>query len=420
MTRNFLGSILIFLTGLTTWSGVIVHRCSLERASIKNDSAVVNNIKYGLLSVDVWRDRIQEIIAGDIGSFALSPDQEEDLKQVISNVLQALINETDALLQKRRKTLSQKIQKFIVSAFIDTSDLRKRVPALTQTIIDEIRKPANLAKLKHLAQRQLDIYSAKSYDNAKDVSALNGILNKYQTTSPEEFNQKTQGLIQSLDHRGRIYSGVMLGSLLLFLAVWRGARRLPDVRNLLFSFGVALAFVFLLTSLTTPMMEIDARINKVDLVLVGKHLVFQDQVLYYRNKSILQVVKTMFDVREASSALVGVLILVFSILFPILKLIAAESYLLGGARIRANKWIDFFAFKSGKWSMADVMVIAIFMAYIGFNGILKSQLENLNIKTETLESISTSGTSLQPGYPLFVAFVLLGLFLSFMLEKRRK
>ena len=32
---------------------------------------------------------------------------------------------------------------------------------------------------------------------------------------------------------------------------------------------------------------------------------------------------------------------------------------------KKNKLIQFFAFKSGKWSMADVMVVAIFMAYIG-------------------------------------------------------
>jgi hypothetical protein len=125
----------------------------------------------------------------------------------------------------------------------------------------------------------------------------------------------------------------------------------------------------------------------------------------------------MLDAGGADSRVVGVLILAFSILFPISKLISAEWYLLGDGKLRANRWIHFFAFKSGKWSMADVIVVALFMAYIGFNGILKSQLESLNIKTETLQCVSTSGTALQPGCTLFVTFVLFGLFLSFMLEK---
>jgi hypothetical protein len=57
------------------------------------------------------------------------------------------------------------------------------------------------------------------------------------------------------------------------------------------------------------------------------------------------------------------------------------------------------------------------MAYIGFKGILDSQLAGLNMKTDSLASISTNETSLQPGFILFVAFVLFGLILSVILQK---
>ena len=70
--------------------------------------------------------------------------------------------------------------------------------------------------------------------------------------------------------------------------------------------------------------------------------------------------------------------------------------------------------------MADVNVIAIFMAYIGFKGILDSQMDYLNMKTDSLASISTNETSLQPGFILFVAFVLFGLVLSVILQKITK
>jgi len=415
--RTLLYVILTPLLALTAGFGGAVHHFTSERTSIKYDSSYVNSIQYGLLSVDLWKDRIQEIVSGNIGDFALSQSQQEDLKKVIANVLQALISETDALLHKRQKTLSGKIRKLVLSTFIDMTDIRKKVPAMTQTIIDEIKKPANSAKLKHLAQSQLDKYAAQSYDNNRDLSPLNRILLKYQATSTDEFNQKTQGMISHLENMAEFSTCAMLGSALLFLGVWWGARKNPAVQKLLFTFATAFALVFLIIALTTPMMEIDARINKVDILLVGKHLVFQDQVLYYRSKSILQVVKTMLDTGGIDSTFAGVLILTFSILFPLSKLILSEGYLLGGSQIKKNPWIHFFAFKSGKWSMADVMVIAIFMAYLGFNGILKSQLESLNIKTETLECVSTSGTSLQPGFMLFVGFVLFGLFLSFILER---
>ncbi|HLI93653.1 MAG TPA: hypothetical protein VKU83_08595, partial [Puia sp.] len=76
----------------------------------------------------------------------------------------------------------------------------------------------------------------------------------------------------------------------------------------------------------------------------------------------------------------------------------------------------YFAFQSGKWSMADVTVVAIFMAYIGFNGILESQMGYLNFRNDQLSSIATNETSLQPGYIIFVTFVVFGLILSQILK----
>jgi hypothetical protein len=140
-------------------------------------------------------------------------------------------------------------------------------------------------------------------------------------------------------------------------------------------------------------------------------------VIFFQSKSIVDVVRTLMETGKYDSALVGALILVFSIVFPIGKLLATKFYLLGNEKWRQNKVIQFFAFKSGKWSMADVNVVAIFMAYIGFKGILDSQLSTLNLKTDSLASISTNETTLQPGFILFVAFVLFGLILSVVLRQ---
>jgi hypothetical protein len=66
--------------------------------------------------------------------------------------------------------------------------------------------------------------------------------------------------------------------------------------------------------------------------------------------------------------------------------------------------------------MADVMVVAIFMAYVGFNGILDNQLEIFNTSYESVNSIATNLTSLQPGFILFLSFVLFSLLLSHLLK----
>jgi hypothetical protein len=80
--------------------------------------------------------------------------------------------------------------------------------------------------------------------------------------------------------------------------------------------------------------------------------------------------------------------------------------------------IEFFVLKSGKWSMADVMVVAIFMAYIGFNGIMASQLGQIRSESQELVILTTNGTSLQPGYYLFLIYTLLALFFSGFLSRK--
>ena len=74
--------------------------------------------------------------------------------------------------------------------------------------------------------------------------------------------------------------------------------------------------------------------------------------------------------------------------------------------------------KSGKWSMADVMVVAIFMAYIGFNGIVGNQLDMLRESSESVEIFTTNGTRLLGGFYLFLSFCISSLVLSEILVRK--
>ncbi|VFN07946.1 MAG: hypothetical protein BECKG1743D_GA0114223_112061 [Candidatus Kentron sp. G] len=59
--------------------------------------------------------------------------------------------------------------------------------------------------------------------------------------------------------------------------------------------------------------------------------------------------------------------------------------------------------------MADVMVVAIFMAYLGFEGIINNQMNQLDAASQYLNVITTDdGTYLEVGFFLFLGFVLLG------------
>lgn len=76
------------------------------------------------------------------------------------------------------------------------------------------------------------------------------------------------------------------------------------------------------------------------------------------------------------------------------------------------------ALEAGKWNMADVMVIGILMTYIGLNGIIKSQLSGMNMNGGGLTLITTNYTYMQPGYLVFVGYVLYEIVLRKIVKRR--
>jgi len=182
-------------------------------------------------------------------------------------------------------------------------------------------------------------------------------------------------------------------------------------------FLVLSLILLLLAGVTTPMIDMEAKISQMSFVLVGYPIHFENQVLYFQSKSILDVFWIMITHKDLQMKFVGVLVITFSMLFPLLKIVASFGYYFNYRRARENPAVRFFVFKSGKWSMADVLVVAIFMAYIGFNGIIASQFGQLSSVSQELVILTTNGTSLQPGYYLFLTYTLLALFLSGFLSR---
>jgi hypothetical protein len=66
--------------------------------------------------------------------------------------------------------------------------------------------------------------------------------------------------------------------------------------------------------------------------------------------------------------------------------------------------------------MADVIVVAIFMSYIAFDGIIKDQLSSIDKHTETINAITTNETDLDAGFYIFLTYVIYSLFLSSILK----
>lgn len=408
---------LIPLLGIAAWSSWNLHQLSNERAAVKSDFSKVNSLQQGLLSVNTWKAEITSIITTQIDSFDLSQKQDSVLRMEVSKILNSLISKADSVVQHNDKTVGKKLRKWAVNIFIDKDELRSEVPGFSEAILNEVQKPESKARLKELAREKFDELAAQTYDQT-DSLLLKEIFERHNTTTLAEFNDHANNEASTLENTVYELTFIVLGIVMLFLIPWIviHLKNWTALQRPLFSVSILLAIVLLITGISTAMIEIDARISEIDFVLLGEHVKFKNQILFFRSKSILEVVEILLLTKKIDSVLVGILILAFSVLFPVSKLIATEVFLFGSGKWRNHGLVRWLAFKSGKWSMADVMVVAIFMAYVGFNGILNNQMGNLDMKSESLTSIATNQTSLQPGFILFVAFVLYSLFISALLK----
>lgn len=414
-------SLLILFTAallvIAGFSAYNVYDASHERAQIKRDYSLLNNITYGLLSVNAWRDHMVRVVTNRIDDFEFTPDQEATLKLEISGILHAVINKADSMINLKQKTLGGKIKKVAIKAMVNEDKLHAKVPEFSETIVKEITKKKNKERLKVLIQSKLEEFGSITYDSANDITRIAGILTTYNVSSVEEFNQRSDSFLIGLQEKAYLNMYIILGVMIVFLILWWIVRDRKIYQTPLFTMSVLLALVVLFAGLTSPMIEIDARIKELTFHLIGEPIAFRDQVIFFQSKSIVDVVTILLETGKYDSIIVGILILTFSILFPIAKILATKFFLLGGAKWRSDKAIRYFAFKSGKWSMADVYVVAIFMAYIGFKAILDNQVKGLTMQTDSLVSLSTSETSLQPGFVLFIGFVLFSLILSEVLRR---
>ncbi len=415
---NFL--LVLFLLpvlAISIWFGIKIYSYSAERAHIKKDYSEVNSIKYGLLSMDSWRDNILDIVNTQIQDFNLSDPQRDSLTIELNKVLNSLVTQAMAMVNEKQTSFGGKLKKFAINTFVNVDKVRGRIPEFTKTIINEIEKPGSKERLRFIAQDKLKELGSQTHDNMNDKQSLDRILKKYHAADLASFDTIAPQRIYALQQSTYNYAFALVCSLVLFIALWLIFRNKKHLYTSLFVMSILIALVVLIVGLTSPMIEIDARIKQLNFSLLGKHIIFNDQVIFYQSKSILDVVHILISTGKYDSIFVGVLILIFSIIFPITKLISAKIYLLGNEKFRNNGFIKFFAFKSGKWSMADVMVVAIFMSYIGFKGILDSQMGTLNTHSNSLSSIATNQTSLQPGFILFVSYVLFGLVLAVILKR---
>jgi hypothetical protein len=384
----------------------------------RTDLAELRDIRYGLLDADAWVERVAAILGHKIDAFDLTDANRPEIRDNVALVLDRLIVEVDDHLRQRNqegplhKRLTGAVRQMVQDALVDVGELRGRVPAYADAILDELGKPEPKRKLQAQLAATLRDMTGTTFART-DRSALAAVLARYGCVAVADCETRlSQGAAEG---QGRAVTltlalAALVAGLFAF-CLYRG-RHLTLVRMAVLTFA---GVVLLAAGLATPMIEIDARIAELRFQLLGETVVFRDQVLYFQSKSIFDMVAVLARSGAADLWLVAFLVVLFSVWFPLLKVGAGFVYLADWRGLRASGLVRFFALQSGKWSMADVLVVAIFMAYVGFSGLVTSQLQGIAGAGAEVEILTTNGTALQPGFYLFLGFVLASLVLSHLL-----
>lgn len=413
-----LGALLLIAALLSAQASVDLRRIQ----QLETDLAELQDVRYGLLNAAVWVEQLSSVLAHRIDTFEVTQANRPAIKRNIEVVLDRILVEVEDYLRRRNAggdnvwerlggVLRQGVQDFLV----DFNELRAQVPRYADAVIEELNRPEARADLKARLLLALDAAADATF-TATDFSAFEAVLARHGCADAAGCEPRLRYEAAGLHERARVFAlGAMLAVAVMFLVAWRERPHLrPEVMAML----TAGALVLLAGGVVTPMIDVEARIAELRFVLLGEPIVFTDQVLYFQSKSILDVVQVLVDTGAWDMIFVAVLITLFSLVFPTLKVLAGFLYHGNWRGLRASGVVYFFALRSGKWSMADVLVVAMLMAYVGFSGLVESQVAAMAGSGRGVDVITTNGTALQLGFYLFLAFVLASLVLSALLEAR--
>jgi len=385
------------------------------RRVIRTDLAEITHARYGILSADQWRGIIGPILNAQVDKLDLK-GQSKNLRPMVERSLYALLDNIKTQMTSPNAKASGMPgggNAFLVNMIV--ASLRPHVPEYTNVVMAELTKPQTQESFKD-SIRDVLADAVKNTFGTTDMTTYNDILKRYGCASGAACEETLGKKIAQADAKvNRYYLTVIASAALGFILLIAGKRTLSRaavVVLMLFCLAMLAGGVF------SPMLEVEVRVTKLDATLLGTPIEFHDQSLYYRSKTVFEVFQTLIQMDRPEMKAVGVLVILFSVVFPVLKMLALGASLFRPALLRTNRIVRLLAFQLSKWSMADVMVLAIFMSFVAFNGVIGSGLGGLREMPNVQQVlIPTDASRILPGYYLFVGFCLSSILLSKKLER---
>lgn len=390
-----------------------------ERRDLRTDLAELEHVRYGLLSADQWRAIIGPILNAQVDKLDLK-GQSKNLRPMVEHSLNSLLDNIKAQMSAPKPANSKATPApggltappMLVNMIINS--LRPHIPEYTDVVLAELAKPQNQKAFKE-SVRSVMTDAVKNTFSTVDMTTYSAILKRHGCSNAPACQQELRNRIREADARGNMqYLTVLVSAALAFLLLTVGQQVLSRATVLVL---MLFCITLLIGGLLSPMIEVEVRITQLNATLLGAPIEFHNQLLYYRSKTVLEVFKTLIEMHRPAMSVVAVLVLLFSVIFPALKMLALSASLIQPSLLRKSRLVRLLAFELSKWSMADVMVLAIFMSFVAFNGVIEGGMAGIREAPAVQQLVlPTNSSTILPGYYLFIGFCIASIYLSKKLE----
>ncbi len=288
---------LIILTALiSTFLIYKVVSLSFEKQQINLEISELKSIKYGLFDVNEWKQKLTDVFFDRINEYELNPENKEHLKKYIETGIYILIDEVDRFLeteQDKGNLIEQLIKTFVYSVSFNKNNFKGQVPEWADEIISIVETPETQNRIKEQLSSGLHVLFDKN-PSLTNYSVRNTILDKYNFAHSETVTclQYLETEKEGLNKKLKLFS-----LFLIFLTISIFCSQfIPNIGSLEKTVYplIALCSCFFVGVLI-PMISLDVRLDTFEFILIGEKIEFKNQVLYFRSKSIIQVIKILFQ-----------------------------------------------------------------------------------------------------------------------------
>lgn len=422
--KYILIGIILLLIGLGAYKGYQLSSLQKVQSEEKEILADINQVNYGLFNLQLWKSKAMDIFRGKMTDFDVDPSVYKEVEGELNAYLLDIYNNylgngrmvnqfiDQAVSEGKINEMFAKLIKQNVGPAIQNLGIQKQLPAVAKELTLELKKREPELK-GHLTAGFKGILNETITTDY--IDPREAIYRSYGQSELSETNALLQSQIDDrqveIDELIKWSYGALVAAALISLLLY-------SVIGGAWTIGLTAitSIVLLLLGVTMPMINIDARLNAFTMYVLDHEVSFDEQYLYYQSKSILDVTKTMINYGKWDMKIVGVLVLCFSVIIPFIKLLLSFLTVLS-EKIRGINFFNQMIYHLGKWSMADVFVVALFMAYIGFEGILANQLSMIERNRTGFAVETVNYTELAPGALYFTTYCILSIITGVLIKK---